>query len=182
MLVCKWRRIRPTYVHKGVRLSSQHFVDTLLRIKLTEIGSGSALWSHPSWAFSSASSSSSLTGSQPSSSTNRLSDRSVGGGGFCEGRRSKADMRETLALIVPTGREAEGGGTLAEACVGGCAVSGRGAGASAAATLVLRDVASSRGALFAGADLRPFFVFWAGLLPLSPTVMMRNSQDNASPA
>lgn len=91
-------------------------------------------------------------------------------------------MRETLALTVPTGREAEGGGTRAEAEGGGCVSSGCGVGASDGATLVLRDAASSRGALFAGADLRPFFVFWAGLLPRSPTVMMRNSQDTASPA
>lgn len=108
-------------------------------------GSGSALWSHPRVAFS-PSSLSSLTGSQPSSSTNKLSDLSVGGGGFCDGRKSKADMRDALALTAPTWRGMFDGGGLAEAEGGGaCDSSLGGCGASDGATLVLRDTASSRG-------------------------------------
>lgn len=91
-------------------------------------------------------------------------------------------MRETLALIVPVGRGADADGTLAEACVGGWVISGFCAGVSDGATLVLRDAASKRGALFEGAAFRPFLVFCAGFEPLSPTVMMRNSQDKASAA
>lgn len=123
-----------------------------------------------------------LTGSQPSSSTNKLSDRSVGGGGLCEGRKSNAPIREAPALAVP--RCGIGFGTCPlDAAVGsGCGTgSGRvGCGASGGAALVLQDAASSPGPALCTAFLRPLLVFWLGLLPRSPTVMTRNSHEMAS--
>lgn len=143
-------------------------------------GSAPTLWSHSS-LVSSSPPSSSWTGSQPSSSTNRLSDRKVGGGGLCDGRRSKAPIRDALALAtlgcgVGFGACGRGGASGIGRNVGGAWACDC-CGASNGTALALRDAASRRGPSPWTAFLRPFLVFWLGLPPRSPTVMMRNSHE-----